>query len=197
MPLTWILLIGCLIVWFVWESKKSKTRSSSQSDSISNGIITEDTVFKAQAVLEKQFEHIYRPDAFSGQEIYIYRSLMTPWFSQLASDNRYKDDMSKKLRSDFLEYMAALQERRTCSYLGMESEDQAARDAYWEEGAILSRKLCAIEDGFASAIGSEAVKELKHIRSLGFNDFNHHGEKAPKGFEYDLENKLKPRNKKI
>ena len=46
--------------------------------------------------------------------------------------------------------------------------------------------MFAIQDAFATAIGTDAVSELKKVKEMDFMSFSRHGELAPEGFKWDL-----------
>ena len=46
--------------------------------------------------------------------------------------------------------------------------------------------MFAIQDAFATAIGADAVSELKKVKEMGFMSFSRNGELALEGFKWDL-----------
>jgi len=98
--------------------------------------------------------------------------------------------MTQKIRSDFFHYILALKKRRLTGYFAMESDDKKQQEALWETNNTASRKIFAIEDAFAAAIGTDATKELEHIRKLGFFSFSNRGDRAPEGSTYNMEGEL-------
>lgn len=100
--------------------------------------------------------------------------------------------MTQKLRSDWLEYMQAVRDRNTYNYLSLELEDEDKQKHYREEHIVASRKVFAIEDAFAAAIGEEAEEELTEIKAKDYWAFSRDGQLAPEGFMYSLSGELEP-----
>ena len=44
--------------------------------------------------------------------------------------------------------------------------------------------MFAIQDAFATAIGADAVSELKKVKEMGFMSFSRRGELPPEGFKW-------------
>ena len=187
MQIILIILIVGIVIWY-HDDKKKKSLVD-----LENSPITEETVFKAQAAFEKHLENTFLPDAISGKEIYIYKNLMRVWYDKLSGNNRYEESMLQKLRNDWLDYMAALEDSNTYNYLSMEEEDEKESKVQREKEFTASRKVFAIENGFASLIGGDAVKELARVRALEYGAVDRSGNLAPSGFEFDAEEKLYPK----
>jgi len=186
----WIIVIG-VIIWFIYVHNKEKSQQNiSVTTEEKDAVISEETGFKVQSEFEDKITNeIDFPNAISGDEIYIYRNLMHPWFDKLTAQYRYDEKMTQKLRNDWLDYMDAVDDRSTCNYLFMESEDKKKSEKYWEDHVTASRKMFAIQDAFANAIGVDAVSELKkvkEVKEMGFISINRYGELAPEGFKWDL-----------
>ena len=153
--------------------QQNSTRTTEEKELV----ISEETVFKVQSKFEDKITNeTYLPDAISGDEIYIYKNLMRPWFDKLTAQYRYDEKMTQKLRTDWLEYMEAVGDRSTYNYLSLESEDEKQSEKYREDHITASRKMFAIQDAFAIAIGLDAVSELKKVKEMGFMSFSRHGE---------------------
>jgi hypothetical protein len=147
----------------------------------------EETVFKIQSEFEDKITNETDfPDAIPGHEIYIYKSLMRPWFNELIAKHRYDEKMTQEFRNDWIDYMAAVCDRNTYNYLSLESEDEKGSEAYTQDHITASRKMFSIQDAFASAIGSAAVSELKRIKEMSLRRFNKYGELAPGGFQWEM-----------
>lgn len=160
--------------------------------------ISEEAIFKTQNKFENKLQNETEfPDAIGGNEVYIYWKLMRVWFDKLSAANRYNDEMTQKLRNDWLDYMEAVGDRSTYNYLSLEfyDKDKEKEDSYREQHITASQKMFAIEAAFASAIGKDAVNELAKIRALEYGDFSRSGELAPDGFKWDLgQRNLVPKN---
>lgn len=187
MDFIWVVIIG-IIIFLVIQNKKKKARSSVVNEKEEPFVITEEVVFKAQNRFEDKITNETEfPDAISGNEIYIYRNLMRPWFDKLAAKHRYDEQMAQKLRSDWLDYIEAVGDRSTYNYLSLEfSEDEEKSKRYREDHVNASRKMFAIQEAFATAIGEEAIAELNKVQEMDFMMFSRHGELAPEGFKWDL-----------
>ncbi len=186
MSFLWVIVIVGAFLWFASKNKKNSVDPESSPSSIPS---SEESVFQAENKFEKKLENYNLPDAISGKEIYIYRELMKKWYNNLSANNRYNEQVTHKLRSDWLDYMDALEERNTCNYLSLETEGKDS-DKYRESHIVASKKVLAIEDAFAVAVGTDAVDELNRARALSFFEFNHEGNRAPNGYQWDAEYKL-------
>ncbi len=181
----WIIVIG-VIVWFIYVSNKKKVQQNiPRTREEKEAVISEETIFKAQSKFEDKITtETGFPDAISGDEIYIYKNLMHPWFDKLTAQYRYDEKMTQKLRNDWLDYMDAVADRSTYNYLSLESEDEKQSEKYREDHITASRKMFAIQDAFATAIGPDAVSELKNVKEMGFMSFSRNGELPPEGFKW-------------
>jgi len=176
----WIIVIGA-IIWFIYVRNKEKVQQNIPvTTNRKEIVVSEETVFKIQSKFEDKItDETGFPDAISGDEIYIYKNLMRPWFNKLAAQCRYDEKMTQKLRNDWLGYMEAVGDRSTYNYLSLESEDEKQSEKYREDHIAASRKMFAIQDAFATAIGTDAVSELNKIKEMSFMSFSRHGELIP------------------
>lgn len=193
----WIVVIIVVVWWLSTRTAKKEVAtpaSSEKADSVNT--ITEEVVFKVQSRFEKKLqEEVDFPDAISGVDTYVYWKLMRPWYDKLTGENRYKEEMVQKLRNDWLEYMGAVGDRSTYNYLSLEfwdEKDSTKSDDYREKHVLASRKMFAIQDGFAAAVGQDAVAELKRVRELDFSAIDKRGNLASEGFSFDMMGELKP-----
>jgi len=198
--LIWVIVI-ILAVWWISKYFHSISASSTNETSVSdkNNRIEEDTVIEIQGKFEKKLhDEINFPDAIRGMDVYIYSNLMRVWYKKLSSENRYNEEMTKKIRNDWVDYISFINDFSTYNYLSFEfydSKDTTKSDSYSEKTGVAFNKKQAIEDAFASSTGTEAVNELARIRNLDHYSFDKLGNLAPKGFEYDLRGELKPKKK--
>lgn len=195
MTIFWIIVAVAITYLLVKQSQSSKQEnthniSTNSREEEKEVEITEEMVFRAQSAFETKLrEETEFPDAISGDETYIYRNLMLGWFNKLAAKNRYDESLTKKLRGDWLDYMESVSDRSTYNYLSNEfwdEKDNSKSEAYREKHILASRKMFAIQDAFAAAIGKEAVTELAKIKAMDFMQFSRHGELAPEGYKWDL-----------
>jgi hypothetical protein len=194
----WAVVI-IIAVWLIVNKTKNNHKNTNhlQGEKILNTerIISEDDIHEAQNNFEEKFEQTYLPDSLSGNDIYMYKNLMSKWFMKLSGEYRYDEKMMQKIREDFLDYMYSVEKGRTLHYLYMESEEGDKADDYNHRAMSCFRKVRAIQDGFASLIGKEAVKELEKFRNLDFNDIDKNGNLAPKGFEFDFKGEIRKKSK--
>ncbi len=157
--------------------------------------ITEDAVLKAQMEFEEKLQNETEfPGAISGQEVYIYWNLMNVWFNKLSAENRYNDEMTQKLRNDWLDYMEVVGDSSEYNWLSLEShsnhsnetKDNVESDSWRKKHIFAARKMLAIRDAFAVSVGQEAVNELAKVQALKYEDFSRFGKLAPDGFKWDL-----------
>ncbi|MBI2448351.1 hypothetical protein HYV44_02205 [Candidatus Microgenomates bacterium] len=191
--LIWAIVIVLLVYW-VWDYQRSKGAKNNTGE-IRKGKIEEDNVIKMQTFFEKGFQNTSAPDSLGRKELYIYKNLMRTWYNDLSSKYRYDDAMTQKLRNDWLDYMEALKNRNAYNFMSLESDIKEEQDSYENDQIVASRKVFAIEDAFAKAIGDKAVVELDNARKIDYFSLDENGNPAPEGFSYDLANNLQPNKK--
>jgi hypothetical protein len=187
----WALVI-IIAVWLIVKNSKNSAHSDVSPTSVEEKDISEETVYKMQNSFEKRLEQNHLPDSPGGRAIYMYRNLVCNWFYKLAAENRYNDEMTQKLRRDFLEYIYSVEHGSTANYLSLEVEDKESQDEHEEEARTQARKIYTIENAFAAAVGKEAENELKRVRELDYSAISREGQLAPDGYKYDLLGELKP-----
>jgi len=198
MTFFWIIVIIVVVWWLASHSKKTVVVSvpNNKDDEKAKTEITEEMVFSTQTIFDKKLnDEIDFPDAIRGVRIYIYRNLMCHWYDKLASENRYNEDITQKLRNDWLDYMWAVEHGSTYTYLSSEfwdEKDNTKSDYYRDKDILASKKMFAIEEAFAMAVGKKEVEELALVRKMDFYKFDKFGNLAPEGFEYDFLDELKP-----
>lgn len=199
--MTWIIIIVILVAWYLSVQKKIEPIRNNENSYIDETpkVITEEQIFERERAFDQAIdEDIDLPDAIRGRDIYIFRKLMRKWFQKLASENRYKEELIQKLRRDWLDYMYLLKQHKTNWYFALESpapEDNFDPDKYREDAIIEGKKLLAIEEAFAAAIGKDAEKELSRIYNLDTHSFSEFsfdkfGNMAPRGSAYNLSGEL-------
>jgi hypothetical protein len=173
---------------FAWLSdRKSEQRQARQLAEADEHRTSEEYVAKQQVSFEERLAQgveIRLPDALTGEQIYIYRRLMREWFDKLVAQNRYNEPTVVKLRKDWLVYMELLESRQTNEFLSLEASDEAKRPQYGREAHEEGMQITAIENGFAEAVGPEAVDALRQTRAKRYDDFSNAGELAPEGYRY-------------
>jgi hypothetical protein len=169
------------MAWW-WKSKRQQ-----QSEEWERQRLSDEGVLKSQVEFEQRLnENADLPDGIRWQEAYTYRHLMSKWFASLIAKYRYDDVMSKKIKTDLLDYLNLLETHSSTSFLSGESSDEKKRDTYGAEAWHMRQQYMAIEDGFAAAMGEEAIKELAQVRVAEHGSFDRSGRKpiAPEGFRY-------------
>lgn len=188
-----VIIIAIIVILFLYNS--NKTQKKSQHHKV-NHKIDDDEIAKIQLAFENKLEETYLPDAINGQEIYIYKNLMYPWYNKLTAQYRYDEAKIKKIKEDWIEYMNALQRGHTQTFLALETEDEKQSQEYYNKVVIYSKKVLTIENAFSAAVGKNAEKELEKIRQLSYiSDFNRKGEMTPKGYTIDASGKFIPKKK--
>ncbi len=147
---------------------------------------TEENVRRVQIDFEDRLDkYPDLPDAITGRDAYIYRNLMSVWFSHLIAKQRYVESMAKELRADWLGYMSLLEGSCTSSFLSAEAKSDADREKYGKQYDEERRELEAIENAFAAQIGQEAITILTEVRLRRYDAFDRAGKNlAPDGFHY-------------
>jgi hypothetical protein len=106
--------------------------------------------------------------------------------AKLCAQNRYNEDVVRKLRQDWLTYMDLVQSRESTHFLASEAEGENGRDRCATDLRKEELHLTAIEDGFAEAVGPEAVDTLRLIRAKDLDAFSRSGELAPDGYRWRI-----------
>ena len=174
-------------VWATWADKKQQARRDPFASQWEKERASEEHSLKATAGFERQARHSFEygvPDAIKGQDFYIYSQLAKPWFEKLTAKHRYDEDMLKRLRIDWLEYLNALERWPTDVFLSFEADDEKKSEEYRRDGDLLRSRARAIVNGFAAAVGEEAEHELARVREKDRDCFNKWGEIAPKGKKF-------------
>jgi hypothetical protein len=186
-----VLLIVCavaILIYILWKVDQHREHKEKLlSAEWEKKRLSDEGIGKAQAKFEKQLEEgIDLPDAIRGRDAFVYWNLMRTWVASLIAAKRYADTGSDKLRSDWLDYMGLMDHRARLDFLAAETESEEERDKYSEEAHTERRKMTAIEDGVAAAIGQEAVALLEDVRSKKYDAFDRSGKKpmAPIGYHY-------------
>ena len=181
MDFIWVLVvIGA--IWYFTKKHNQKGAQTSVDDGVEKPRnFSEEEVLAFQTKFEKRLEEqIDFPDGIHFTPIYIYKNLMRKWYSELAGKYRYDDQMIQKLRNDWVDYMYLLERASTANYLWFETDGESAEEHH-QDVMNYSRKICAIEDGFASYLGEDKVKELVKVRAYDHRKINKQGELAPEG----------------
>jgi hypothetical protein len=169
------------------KSKNESDTRKQQSEESDRNRLNDENILKAKADFEIRLdENADLPDGIGWRQAYIYRNLMSKWFDSLIAKYRYDESMSKKLSADWLSYMYLLESESKSSLLSFEKINANEKESY-EQTAWLERKqYVAIENGFAAAIGNEAIEELRRVREAPIGAFDRSGRKpmAPIGYSY-------------
>ncbi len=174
------------VVCLFWWQKTNETRKQERLEEYERNKLSDESVLKAQLEFEKRLdENVDLPDGIRGKRAFIYRNLMAKWFNRLIAANRYDEPMSKKIKSDWMNYLYLIEHQETTNFLSMESSDEGKRSHYSKEAWEEKKQYEMIEDGFATAIGKEAIEELRQIRQKSYDVFDRPGRDiAPAGYYY-------------
>lgn len=187
--MSWYLAIPLALAAYLvlrYFDRKNEQRQMARLEQAEQDRTGEENVTKRQLEFEKELSHgmeMRLPDAISGREVYVYRQLMREWFRKLVAQCRYDEPKLRKVRQDWLVYMATLSSRETHRFLALEGKHEK-REGYERDAHEESMQLKAIEDAFAEAIGADAVERLRQIRAKKYDDFSYAGELAPDGYRY-------------
>lgn len=188
MSIDWFPLVVALVAafflgaWFA-ERRTAKRREQASLE-YERTRYSDENLAKAQLRFDERIARgleIRLPDAVHGRKLHIYRHLMKGWFSHLDAQHRYDDTMSRRVRQDWVRYLDLLSRSETLRFLAVESEDDRKREKHDEDFRKMAAEIDTIENGFARAIGSEAVAALAAVREKSFDQFSYEGEIAPDG----------------
>jgi hypothetical protein len=141
----------------------------------------EENVRKIQLEFECRLE-----ETIYWREAYIYRHLMSKWFSSLIEKYRYDKSMSNKIRSDWLSYMSLLKQAGSLRFLSLHSSNEDKRNSYKQRELEERKTYMAIEEAFAAQISKKAVETLQRVRESEHDAFDRSGKEiiAPNGYHY-------------
>jgi hypothetical protein len=89
------IIFGGVAVLVFWGTREKEKR---QSDEWERQRLSDENVLKLQAAFEERLDdNADLPDGIRWQKAYIYRHLMSKWFSVLIAKHRYDEAMSKKI----------------------------------------------------------------------------------------------------
>lgn len=158
--------------------------------------VEEDFVLRVQEKFEAHLvaNNYAAPDGIGDVDAYIYLHLMKEWFRTLALKHRYDDDELQLIRADWVDYMNALLDYHSLSFLAAETwgENEQQTNEYDKDIEVACRKAFDIVDAFALAVGENAVSELKKIRGKSVMDgsIDRAGNLAPDGYKFDVRGNL-------
>jgi hypothetical protein len=167
------LVLGALILYLIWKDRAADANGAAEPKNIQQVSIPAKLTDEKIIRREKQFEQHFGsnlPDVPSARELYIYQSMMRPWFHKLSARHRYDDERVGKLRDDWYDYLEAVDERSLSHWLCWESSGQESH-SHRNDAQLADRKAFLIEEAFSVAIGDFAVRELSQVRKLERSDF--------------------------
>lgn len=195
----WVIAIIIFLVWAFFAQRKvnqNQEASNVQSAAEAKKRLEDDeyTLSVAYDLEKRILKYPNLPDAINRSHAYIFRHLMKNWFTQLTAQNRYNDTISRKLRTDFLNYIELIDEFASNKFLHMmafEKDDKKEEEKYERIIAIQREQIKGLELLFASMVSSTAVAELQLAHSHeGYWLFSTIGDKAPDGYKYNLFDQL-------
>jgi len=189
-----IVVIGTFVL-SIWMSKTNQIQENNnpknpriqQSEEWERNRLSDENVLKAKADFEMRIDqNADLPYGIGWRKAYIYRNLMSKWFDSLVAKYRYDESISTKIRSDWVGYMYLLESESKSTFLSFETINANEKESYEQTAGLEYKQYVAIEDGFAAAIGNEAIEELRRVREAPIGAFDRSGRKpmAPIGYLY-------------
>jgi hypothetical protein len=183
--LTVIFAFLALAIW--WYKFRAGRNTTGNSNDVDTSPLSEHDLTR----LQMDFEHRLAnngdlPDGIRGRDAYIYWNLMRNWFEKLIAANRYDDEYANKIRRDWCNYIQLLPRAKTAQFLARETNDKAKVATYEQDAESALRSIELIQHAFATAIGTEAMEELREVRGKSPNAFDRSGRRpmAPEGHYY-------------
>jgi hypothetical protein len=170
------IIFVCLAIWGFISEQKSKKRREKEWAQSHERRLNDDRVIQAKIDFDNWIENSHiLPDGIRFKSSYIYKQMISVWFMQLLAQTRYDENLNKKIKSDFLEYIGALREGHTRSFLSLEEKDPRKSEEH-HKIALADHATCeTVEMGFANLIGPSAVQSLNRVRAMHVADFDEHG----------------------
>ena len=188
MALEYILLIFVSVAVTVWWFRfRAARKNGTGPDTADASPLSVQELARLQMDFERRLaDDCDLPDSIRGRDAYIYWNLMRKWFDRLIAANRYDDEYAKKLQRDWCDYIELLPRAKTARFLAMEADNKAKASVYDHEAESASRSIEVIQNAFAAAIGTEAIEELRDVRSRDYDAFDRTGRRpmAPMGHHY-------------
>lgn len=188
MALEYILLIfvsvAVTVWWFMFRAAR---KNGTGQDTADASPLSVQELVRLQMDFERRLaDDCDLPDSIRGRDAYIYWNLMRKWFDRLIAANRYDDEYTKKLQRDWCDYIELLPRAKTARFLAMEADNKAKASVYDHKAESASRSIEVIQNAFAAAIGTEAIEELRDVRSRDYDAFDRTGRRpmAPMGHHY-------------
>jgi hypothetical protein len=154
--------------------------------------LVEKNLSKAQLDFERQYLDTDLPNSVRRREAYLYRNLMSKWFSALIGKFRYDESVaSKQIRADWLEYLRLLEHEADLIYWRGETDSEEKARRYDQEIQETRSRCVRIEEAFAAKIGQGATEQLQKVRDRKESAFDRLGNNmAPIGYRYRIDDEL-------
>jgi len=169
----WVIIIVGAVIFIFYKSKKQNTFKklpiNIDADQKEKNDLNQDSVLEIQKKFEEKIELKYLPDRIEDRDIYIYKSLMRPWYNKLINKNYYNFALTKSITTDWINYIKALEEEANCRCLykiNFESENEEEINYFIDRGRIEMEKINKIEKNFANSIGDDALERLSSARNV-------------------------------
>jgi len=178
---------GIFIVWIIIQLAENMDKKISKSVREPNSEIDLDVkLSRTQLNFEERLDkNLDLPDGITGREAYIYRNLMARWFASLIAQSRYNENMARKLRTDWVNYLLLIESASTSSFLSLHASTDLKCQQYEKEFENEKYIITGIEDAFAAQMGGKASVTLQNIRNLDLSRFDRSGRNlAPDGYFY-------------
>lgn len=185
------ILIGAIVFIVVFFAIRSWQKQRDLEDELAFKKMEEGSQLSDKKIREIQSEFEEKlttypnlPDNPGSVGKYIYREIMSKWYEKLISQNRYNQDISKKLMNDWIDYIKSIQEISLYGFLASEAsynEDEATYKGHMKNMQNAHIKAKDIENAFGALVGDEAQNLLECARNLNEFDFDMDGEILERG----------------
>ena len=215
------LIIGALI-WLFWinQSKRVSLDIDDTPEQVIRMLLSENNLNisenQALKIIAKFESMIAKNNSFdcelpNNKQKYIYLNLMKNWYNELSAQNRYNEELSNKLRKDFIIYILFVKALNVDNFLASEedyriseqikkegddpyddkSKELYEKNIYLDDIRQYSSRIITIEDAFALAINRNEYDRLIKIREMDLWRFDSTGKNiAPDGYVYNIDDKL-------
>lgn len=182
-----LFIFATVAIAFWWFRFRAGRKTASGPNFAGTSPPSDQELARLQADFERRITNdCDLPDGIRGRDAYIYWNLMRNWFDRLIAANRYDDEYAKKLQRDWCDYIELLPRAKTARFLAMEADNKAKASVYDHEAESTSLSIEVIQNAFAAKIGTEAIEELRDVRSRDYDAFDRTGRRpmAPMGHHY-------------
>jgi hypothetical protein len=180
-----IFVVGAAFLFKSWQNEREKQRKV--EDESEKYHFSDQHIFEVLARFEADMlQYTDLPDAHSGRNAHIFRFLIKPWFETINAKLQYDAVAERKVKEDILEYMEAMDSRRSNLFNGMMANDKGndEQERTYDAARMADElRLKVIEDSFAHAVGEDALRKLAEVRAINwFGAFSRDGQINPENY---------------